>query len=88
MTADIAVTLGTGLTVFLTMVLPPLGAAVVAGLSVAVLQAATQVQDQTLPQTVKLLVVVGTFGVLAGALFGPLVAYAESMYSDFWRIVR
>ena len=88
MTADIAGSLGTGLVVFLTMVIPPLAAAMVAGLTVAVLQAATQIQDQTLPQTVKLLVVVATFAILAGALFGPLVAYAEGVYADFWRVVR
>ncbi len=88
MTSDIAYSLGTGLSVFLTMALPPLAAATIAGFLIAVLQAATQIQDQTLPQAVKLFVVVGTFAALSGALFGPLTNYAEAMYTDFPRLVR
>ena len=88
MTSDIVVNLTGALSIFLTMVLPPLGAALISGLFVAVLQAATQIQDQTLPQTVKLLVVVAVFAMLAGALFGPLMEYAETIYSDFFKMVR
>lgn len=88
MTSDIAYALGTGLSVFLTMVLPPLLAAMVAGLVIAVFQAATQIQDQTLPQAVKLFVVVGTFAALSGVLFGPLAEYARGVYIGFPAMVR
>ncbi|MEM7490559.1 MAG: flagellar biosynthetic protein FliQ [Pseudomonadota bacterium] len=88
MSSDLAYTMGTGLSVFLTMALPPLLAAMVAGLLIAVFQAATQIQDQTLPQAVKLFVVVGTFAALAGTLFGPLTDYAETVYVDFPALVR
>ena len=88
MTSDIAYSMGTGLSVFLTMALPPLAAAMIAGLLIAVFQAATQIQDQTLPQAVKLFVVVGTFAALSGALFGPLTSYAETIYTEFPSLVR
>jgi type III secretion protein S len=84
----VAYSLAGGLSIFLTMVLAPLGAALVSGLLVAILQAATQIQDQTLPQTVKLLVVVGVFAVMAGALFTPLATYAEDIYANFHTMVR
>ncbi|MEM8848929.1 MAG: flagellar biosynthetic protein FliQ [Pseudomonadota bacterium] len=88
MTSDIAYTMGTGLSVFMTMALPPLAAAMLAGLLIAVFQAATQIQDQTLPQAVKLFVVIGTFAALSGALFGPLTEYAQRVYMDFPSLVR
>ncbi|MFF7707088.1 flagellar biosynthetic protein FliQ [Pseudomonas sp. NPDC007930] len=48
---------------------PALGIAIVVGLSVGLLQALTQIQDQTLPQVVKLVAVL-----LLVVFVGPLLA--------------
>ncbi|WP_434681732.1 flagellar biosynthetic protein FliQ [Pseudomonas sp. R1-18] len=48
---------------------PALGAAIIVGLSVGLLQALTQIQDQTLPQVVKLVAVL-----LVIVFVGPLLA--------------
>jgi type III secretion protein S len=48
---------------------PALGAAIVVGVGVGLIQALTQIQDQTLPQAVKLVVVM-----LVLILVGPLLA--------------
>ena len=54
-----------------------------AGLIVGILQAATQIQDQTLPQTVKLLVVVAVLGLLSPLLAGPLIDHARRLFTEF-----
>ena len=81
--AGIAAHLSTALVMFLTLALPPLVAALAAGLTVRILQAATQVQDQTLPQTVKLLVVVGVLALMLPVLAGPLVEHAKRIFTEF-----
>lgn len=48
---------------------PALGIAIIVGLTVGLLQALTQIQDQTLPQAVKLVAVL-----LVLILTGPLLA--------------
>lgn len=48
---------------------PALGAAIIVGVGVGLVQALTQIQDQTLPQAVKLVVVM-----LVLILVGPLLA--------------
>jgi type III secretion protein S len=57
----------------LIMSAPALGAAIVIGLGVGLLQALTQIQDQTLPQAVKIVVVL-----LVTILLGPLLALQVS----------
>lgn len=79
--------LESALGLFVAMVLPPLGAALATGLLISVLQAATQIQDQTLPQGVKLIVVLSVFAALAGALFGPLLDFAREVYGGFHAMV-
>ncbi len=81
--SDILITVADALGIFMTIVLPPLGAALAAGLIVGVLQAATQIQDQTLPQTVKLFVVIAVFAAMAGTLFHPLIRYTEAVFTGF-----
>ena len=88
MSGSVIASLTGALQIFVLMSLPVLGAAMVVGVLVAVLQAATQIQDQSLPQTLKLMVVVGVFAVLSGALIGPLVAYADTLFSEFPTMVR
>lgn len=64
-------------------VLPPLLAALVAGLGIGIVQAATQLQDQTLPLTVKLLVVVAVLVLFAPVLSAPLIEQAQRIFTEF-----
>lgn len=56
---------------------PALGIAIVIGISVGLMQALTQIQDQTLPQAVKLVAVI-----LVLILAGPLLAVQVSAIAN------
>ncbi|WP_445219721.1 EscS/YscS/HrcS family type III secretion system export apparatus protein [Bradyrhizobium sp. Pa8] len=71
------------LVLFMIWVLPPLIAAAVAETIVGILQAVTQIQDQTLPLTVKLLVIVGIIGLFSPVLSAPLIEQAKQIFTDF-----
>lgn len=81
--ASIMTHMGNSLTVFMIWVLPPLGGALIAGLIIGILQAATQIQDQTLPLTVKLLVVVAVLGCFAPLLSAPLLETSKQIFDEF-----
>lgn len=73
--------------VFLLVSVPPLAAAMVVGLVVAILQAATQIQDGTLPQIAKLFAAFGVLIALAPLLIGAVVDLGERVFTDFPAIV-
>ncbi|MGY3238059.1 type III secretion protein S [Bradyrhizobium sp. USDA 4472] len=81
--ASILTHLSRSLVLFMIWVLPPLLAALVAGLGVGIVQAATQLQDQTLPLTVKLLVVVAVLVLFAPVLSAPLIEQAQHIFTEF-----
>ena len=70
---------GQGLLLVLLVSAPPLLASLLAGLVTGVLQAATQVQDQTLSFVPKLVAVVLTIILLGPALGGPLVRFTRAV---------
>ena len=76
------------LTSFAITVAPPLVAALVVGLVVSILQAATQIQDQTLPQTFKLAAVFGALIVFGPVLVGSIVDLGTRVFTDFPSVVR
>lgn len=59
---------------------PPLLVATASGVLVALLQAITQVQDQTLPYVIKLAAVAITLALLGRWFGGELVALAETSF--------
>lgn len=59
----------------------PLLVATIAGLLLAILQAMTQVQDQNLSQTVKIVVIVAVFMVSGTTLVQPLLQRTEKLFS-------
>jgi type III secretion protein S len=67
---------------------PPIVLVSVAGLLVALVQAATQLQEQTLQFVIKLVVLVIALFATATFLGGSLHAYADKVFSDFASIVR
>jgi type III secretion protein S len=66
---------------------PPIIVASVAGLLVAVVQAATQIQEQTLQYTVKFFAIVVTLFVTASLLAGSLYRFGDRVFSEFPALV-
>jgi type III secretion protein S len=67
---------------------PILVVAALAGLLMGLLQAVTQIQDQTLPQIVKMFVVTMMLLFFGFWLSGPLIEFSRDLFSSFHRIVR
>ncbi len=67
---------------------PPILVAAVVGLLVAFVQAATQLQEQTLPFLLKFLAIVLTLFVTASLLGGGLYQFTDRVFSDFASLVR
>lgn len=74
--------------IVLYMALPPLVAAVVVGLLVGVMQAVTQIQDQSLPLAFKLLVVMAILALAGPLLTVPLMREATAVFDNFPLMTR
>lgn len=66
---------------------PPVLAAALVGLLVAILQAATQIQEQTFQYALKLVAIVLTLFATASLLGGTLMQFTDRLFTDFPRIV-
>lgn len=64
---------------------PPILISMFVGLFVAVMQAATQIQEQTLSFTVKLLAVIFTLLILGGWLGGQIYQFANTIFQNFYK---
>ena len=62
---------------------PPVLFASIIGLFVAVFQAATQIQEQTLATAVKMVVVFGTLILMGGWLGGLIYAFGHQIFQNF-----
>lgn len=62
---------------------PPVIAASIVGLLVAVIQAATQIQEQTLQYTLKFFAIVLTLFITASLMAGSLYAFGDKIFSGF-----
>jgi type III secretion protein S len=62
---------------------PPIAVAAIVGLLVAFLQAATQIQEQTLQYAFKFFAIVLTIFVTASLLGGALYHFAEHVFGGF-----
>ncbi|HRJ69009.1 MAG TPA: flagellar biosynthetic protein FliQ [Beijerinckiaceae bacterium] len=62
---------------------PFLIAAIVIGFVLGLIQAVTQIQDQTLPQLVKILVLSLMLVVTGGWLSSPLVDHSRRLFTNF-----
>jgi type III secretion protein S len=67
---------------------PPIVVASVAGLLVAIVQAATQIQEQTLQYTVKFFAIVITLFVTAALLASSLYRFSDRVFTEFPAIIR
>lgn len=64
---------------------PPILISMAVGLFVAILQAATQIQEQTLSFTVKLIAVILTLFLLGGWLGSQIMQYANTIFQNFYK---
>lgn len=62
---------------------PPIFISMVFGLFVAVFQAATQIQEQTLSFTIKLVAVIMTIMFMGGFLGSQIMQFANSIFQNF-----
>jgi type III secretion protein S len=67
---------------------PPIIVAAIVGLVVAFLQAATQIQEQTLQYALKFFAIVLTIFMTASMLGGGLYQFADRVFSGFAGMVR
>lgn len=67
---------------------PPIIAASAVGLLVAIVQAATQLQEQTLQYTLKFFAIVLTIFLTASLLAGSLYRFGDAIFSNFPAMVR
>ena len=67
---------------------PPVIAASVVGLIVAIIQAATQLQEQTLQYTLKFFAIVVAMFLTAGLVSSSLIAFANNIFDGFPAMVR
>lgn len=67
---------------------PPIIVASVAGLLVAIVQAATQIQEQTLQYTAKFFAIVLTLFVTASLIGASLYRYSDRIFSEFPAMIR
>jgi type III secretion protein S len=63
--------------------LPPILVASVVGIAVSLLQALTQVQEQTISFAIKLIAVAVTIAAMAGLLGSELMNFAIKLFDDF-----
>ena len=86
-TADLVDQMSRMLYLTLIVASPPLIAAAVIGFAVALFQAVTQIQDQSLPQTAKI-IAVGILILLFGGMFvSPLLSYSRELFLHFYKYV-
>ena len=65
----------------LVLSLPPIAVAAVVGILLSLVQAVTQLQEQTLSFGIKLLAVVGTLFLMGGWLSRELLHYANEIFT-------
>lgn len=66
----------------------PLAVATLSGLFVSFFQAITQIQDQTLSQTIKIVAIVVVLLSMGSLLTAPLMTSTNEVFSEFDRIIE
>lgn len=72
-----------GLYLILILSAPPILISLIFGLLVAIFQAATQIQEQTLSFTIKLVAVTLTLMYLGNWLGGTIIGFANTIFTNF-----
>ena len=74
------------MTLVMLLSLPPILVASVVGIIVGLLQALTQVQEQTIAFAVKLIAIAITIAAMAGFLGSQMLAYTLNIFDNFPRM--
>ena len=74
-----------GMLLILILSAPPILISMFFGLMVAIFQAATQIQEQTLSFTIKLVAVILTLMLMGGWLGAQILAFAQQIFVNFPR---
>jgi type III secretion protein S len=64
---------------------PPILISMVFGLTVAIFQAATQIQEQTLSFVVKLVAVIATLMLMGGFFSAQIMQFALTIFANFYK---
>ncbi|MCB1117250.1 MAG: type III secretion system export apparatus subunit SctS [Chlamydiia bacterium] len=64
---------------------PPIVISMAFGLFVAIFQAATQIQEQTLSFTVKLVAVILTIMIMGGFLSAQILQFSNNIFQNFFK---
>lgn len=64
---------------------PPVFISMILGLLVAIFQAATQIQEQTLSFTIKLIAVIMTLIFLGGWLSAQVIQFTSNIFMNFYK---
>ena len=64
---------------------PPIVISMAFGLFVAIFQAATQIQEQTLSFTVKLVAVILTIMLMGGFLSAQILQFSSNIFDNFYK---
>lgn len=64
---------------------PPILVSMLFGLIVAIFQAATQIQEQTLSFTIKLIAVIFMLMFFGGFLSAQIMQYARTIFNNFYK---
>jgi type III secretion protein S len=65
---------------------PPILFASIIGLFVAIFQAATQIQEQTLAFAIKMVAVLGTVMIMGGWLGGLIYQFGLKVFTNFYKL--
>ncbi|PZN94110.1 MAG: EscS/YscS/HrcS family type III secretion system export apparatus protein [Alphaproteobacteria bacterium] len=88
MNSDIIALTSEALWLVLLLSAPPIVAASIVGLAVAIIQAATQLQEQTLQYTLKFFAIVVTIFITASLLASSLYVFSDRIFTEFPAMVR
>ena len=78
---DVIAIMRGAVTQIISIIAPVLGLALIVGLIVAILQAVTSIQEQTLTFLPKLLVILLVIALLGGMMFSSLSEYTVSLFN-------
>ena len=85
---DLVTLLRDGLFQILIMIAPVLGVALVVGLVIAIFQAVTSIQEQTLTTVPKIFAILAIFALLGGWMFASMRDYTIQLFQMIPQIVR
>lgn len=80
--------MGDGVKLVLTLCAPVLGAALVIGLVVAIFQAVTSIQEQTLTFLPKMVVILVAIGLLGGWMFTRMEVFTLQLFAQIPALAR